>query len=123
MVAAPWYVAAGWALELFTTNATREHHDVDVFREPYSGDRWVCRRNPSITMSYDELILLASSGIPYVIPEVALVFKASQPQDKDEADVRRVLPAMDQTRRSRLTRWLAQTHPDHRWLELITSTG
>jgi hypothetical protein len=64
MVAAPWYVAAGWALELFTTNATREHHDVDVFREPYSGDRWVCRRNPSITMSYDELILLASSGIP-----------------------------------------------------------
>jgi hypothetical protein len=29
-VAAPWYVAAGWALELFTGNAAREHDDLEI---------------------------------------------------------------------------------------------
>jgi hypothetical protein len=29
-VAAPWYVAAGWALELFTGDAARQHHDLEI---------------------------------------------------------------------------------------------
>jgi hypothetical protein len=29
-VAVPWYVAAGWALELFTCDAAREHHDLEI---------------------------------------------------------------------------------------------
>jgi hypothetical protein len=172
-VAAPWYIAAGWALDLFSGGAAREHHDLeiavpagrfgevvaafpgfawdvvgggriwpfpeevayhhqtwlrepatgryrlDVFREPHVGHRWVCRRDESITLPYDELILHTSEGIPYVIPEVALLFKAKDVRDKDEADFRRVLPAMDQPRISRLFRWLSQVHPGHPWLEKI----
>jgi hypothetical protein len=26
----PWYVAAGWALELFTGDAAREHDDLEI---------------------------------------------------------------------------------------------
>jgi hypothetical protein len=174
-VAAPWCVAAGWALELFTAGAERQHHDieiavpatrfdeiaaalpdfewdvagdgqvwpypenlaehfqtwlrnpgsgryhVDVFREPHLGDLWVCRRNPSITLPYRELILNTSAGIPYVIPEVALLFKAKHRRDKDEADLRRVLPAMGDARRSRLASWLAQTHPGHPWIAVVAT--
>jgi len=29
-VSAPWYVAAGWALELFTGDAAREHDDLEI---------------------------------------------------------------------------------------------
>lgn len=29
-VTAPWYVAAGWALELFTGDAAREHEDLEI---------------------------------------------------------------------------------------------
>jgi hypothetical protein len=31
----PWYIAGGWALDLFLGRVTREHHDIDVaiFRE------------------------------------------------------------------------------------------
>jgi Aminoglycoside-2''-adenylyltransferase len=170
-VTVPWYVAAGWALDLFTGRDAREHDDleiavpqgrfsevvcafpgfewdvvgagriwsfpaeaanhhqtwlrepatgqyrVDVFREPHVGDRWVCRRDPSITLPYQELILHTSEGIPYAIPEVALLFKAKARRDKDEADFRRVLPAMDRSQRSRLSGWLSRVHPGHPWLE------
>jgi hypothetical protein len=172
-VAAPWYVAAGWALEMFTDNAVREHDDleiavpaarfdevaaafpgfewdvvgdgriwpfpekladhfqtwlrepatgryrVDVFREPHIGDCWVCRRDASITLPYSELILRTSEGIPYAIPEVALLFKAKHLREKDQADFQRVMPMMNQTQRSRLIGWLSQVHPGHPWINTL----
>jgi hypothetical protein len=68
---------------------------LDVFREPQRGGRWVCRRDRSITLSHSELIRYTGDGIPYVIPEVALLFKAKHLRDKDEADFTRALPALD----------------------------
>jgi hypothetical protein len=92
---------------------------IDVFREPHVGDHWVCRRDASITLPYSELILRTSEGIPYAAPEVALLFKAKHLREKDIADFRRVLPTMNQTRRSRLLGWLAQVHPGHPWIETL----
>ena len=93
---------------------------LDVFREPHTGDRWVCRRDASITLPYRELILRTSDGVPYVVPEVALLFKAKHLRDKDQADFHRVLPMMDLARRSRLTGWLSQVHPDHPWIDTLS---
>ncbi|MGW4770918.1 hypothetical protein ACWEO2_23110 [Nocardia sp. NPDC004278] len=172
-VAVPWYVAGGWALELFSEGAARAHHDLeigvpegrfgeivdafpgfewdviadgrilsfpadaekqhqtwlrepatgryhlDVFREPQVGDRWACRRDPAITLPYAELIRHTREGIPYAIPEVVLLFKAKAPRDKDEADFRHVLSALDRSQRSRLSEWLSRVHPGHLWLEEI----
>jgi hypothetical protein len=71
---------------------------IDVLREPHVGGLWVCRRDPSITLRYGELIR-RSEGIPYATPEVALLFKAKHVREKDEADFQRVLPKMNQTQR------------------------
>ena len=173
-VTAPWYVAAGWALDLFIGGIGREHDDIEigvpqerfdeitdalpsfewdvvgegwiwpfpeeaanhyqtwlrepstgryrlnVFREPHIADQWVCRRCVSITLGYDELILRTPDGIPYVIPEVALLFKAKGLREKDDADFQRVLPAMDRSRRVRLSEWISQVHPGHPWLERLS---
>ena len=172
-VSAPWCVAAGWALDLFVGEITREHDDIeiavpaarfdevvaalpdhewdvvgdgrvwpypeqlakhfqtwarepatgtyrlDVFREPHIDDRWVCRRDDSITLPYGELIRRTGDGIPYVIPEVALLFKAKHLRDKDEADFARVLPDLDSIQRSRLRGWLLRVHPGHRWIDAL----
>ncbi|WP_063126202.1 hypothetical protein [Nocardia fusca] len=172
-----WYVAAGWALDLFVGGLGRAHSDLeigvsserfgeilnafpgfewdvvgdgcvwpfpeeadsqhqtwlrepttglyrlDVFREPYLGDRWVCRRDASITLPYDELILRTAEGIPYVIPEVVLLFKAKARRAKDESDFLRALPAMDRSRRSRLFGWLSRVHPGHPWLATLSAHG
>jgi Aminoglycoside-2''-adenylyltransferase len=90
---------------------------LDVLREPHVDERWVCRRNRSITLPYAELIRRTGDGIPYVIPEVALLFKAKHLRDKDEADFARVLPALQSAQRSRLRGWLSRVHPGHRWID------
>ena len=43
-VTAPWYVAAGWALDLFLGAQTREHDDLEI-GVPRSGSRRCARRS------------------------------------------------------------------------------
>ncbi|MGV0779938.1 nucleotidyltransferase domain-containing protein [Mycolicibacterium sp. XJ775] len=97
--------------------ATGRYH-LDVFREPHDSDRWVFRRDPSITLPYDELIQVRD-GIPYVIPEVALLFKAHRTATKDEDDFSRVAPRLAHDARTRLSDWLTHLYPAHPWLNRL----
>ena len=177
-LAAPWYVAAGWAIDLFRGGQARAHEDleiaipadrfdevaarfpdcdfyvpddghlrpltaprmtashqtwalsrvtglwcVDVFREPHDGDRWVCRRDESIRLPYDEIIEHDPEGIPYLAPEYALLFKAKLDRDKDRADLDAALPRLSEARRRHLHDLLERVHPGHPWLALTSPDG
>lgn len=169
---APWYVAAGWALDLFRGVQTREHGDIeiaipaahfpeirdrfpgyvfdtvssgriwenaapgvlaathqtwlrdpatgnyllDVFREPHDGDTWICRRDETIRLPYSEIIQHTPGGVPYLAPELVLLFKAKHARPKDEADFDTTIPHMTPAQRTTLAGLLARVHPGHRWL-------
>lgn len=168
-IATPWYVAGGWAVDLFLGTPTRPHGDIeigipagrfgevrarlagyaldavgsgrvwrdaapdelaavhqtwvrdpatggyllDVFREPHDGGEWVCRRDPAVRLPYQEVILRTGDGIPYVAPEIALLFKAKAARPKDEVDLEVLLPHV---RRGLLAELLSRVHPGHPWL-------
>jgi len=95
--------------------STGKYH-LDVFREPHDGDQWICRRDPSISMPYAKVIEIGEAGIPYLIPEAVLLFKAESKRPKDSGDFARVLPLLPDHRVARLWDWLIGTHPDHEWL-------
>ena len=175
-VQAPWYVAAGWAIDLFLGGEHREHEDLeiavpnarfdeivaalpgleifvitgpheatpldeardrleethqswvrepttglwrfDVFREPSDGDTWLCRRDESIRLPYDDVIEWTDDGIPYVRPEIALLFKARHAhRDRDQGDFEAVVPRLEPERRRWLAEALERVHPGHRWLD------
>jgi hypothetical protein len=120
-VRVPWFVAAGWALDLFLGRQTREHGDLeiavpapdfgavrdalagyhfevvgsgrawpldspafgvmhqtwvsepgtgvyrlDIFREPQHDGAWVCRRDETIRLPYEQIIRRTEDGIPYL---------------------------------------------------------
>jgi len=170
----PWYVTAGWALDLFLGAQTREHTDleigvpaqrfaevrealasfefvvigdgkawpmtdstlsthhqtwvrdrdggpwrVDVMREPWDGDTWTCRRDPRIRLQAASLTSRTADGIPYLQPEVVLLFKAKVVRPKDEMDFATVLPHLDSRRRLWLRDTLTLVHPGHAWLESL----
>lgn len=87
----------------------------DVFREPHDGGTWICRRDDSLRLPYDAIIERDAGGIPYLVPELVLLFKAKSPRPKDHADFDRVLPLLSQERRDFLGRWLSRLHPEHPW--------
>jgi len=183
-VTAPWYVAAGWALDLFRGEQTREHEDLeiglpntagafgqvrealsgydvevpggpapgllwpidspafavlhqtwvsevtpaatdaqprrvyrlDIFREPQRNGQWVCRRDENITLPYDQIIRHDGTGIPYLAPQIVLLFKAKAARPKDQADLAGALPLLTPAERSWLATTLRRVHPGHEWL-------
>jgi hypothetical protein len=167
----PWAVIAGWSLDLFRGEQTREHEDLeigipeqafaavrealaglevlaivdgkaveatgetlavshqtwvrepetglwrlDVIREPWDGDTWICRRDPRIRRPRAELIARTADGIPYQRPEIALLFKAKRTRDKDRADFDAVFALLDADARAWLRGALELAHPRHEWL-------
>ncbi len=167
----PWYIAGGWAIDLFLRRETREHDDIDVAilrkdqaelrthlaawafekvvdgqRLPWldgerldlpvhevhatsetrarvefllnesSGASWQFRRNPAITRRLDRIGMRTSAAVPFLVPEIVLLFKAKALGARDARDF-----DLTQSRlRAEPRRWLKNAleacHPGHPWI-------
>ena len=67
---------------------------VDVLREPWDAGEWVFRRDPRIRRPLAEAIEFSADAIPYLVPEIVLLFKAKSPKEKDEVDFALTLPTL-----------------------------
>ena len=174
----PWWIAGGWAIDLFLGRQTRQHADTDVVllrrdqleahgvlvswqlfkadppgqlqarpedeflpvgvhdiwcrpheHAPWtfqfmvsdaSADQWIFRRTAQIHGPLSTFGYVTQDGIPYLAPEIQLLYKARGLRPKDEADFARTLPALDEKRRHWLAQSLALVHPGHVWLKQLT---
>jgi hypothetical protein len=96
---------------------TTDRYHLDVFREPHDGATWIYRRHPAIRMPYADVHERSAAGVPFVAPEVTLLFKAKACREKDQADFDVVRPALDGARHRRLRGWLIAAHPGHAWID------
>ena len=83
------------------------------------GEEWVYRRNRAIRGKVQEIGLVTEGGIPYLRPEVQLLFKggSSALREKDTRDLLAVLPALPKASRMWLARTLRLQFPaGHEWL-------
>ena len=98
--------ASDWALEVLLN---------DGGRGP-DGQEWIFRREPAVRRPLREIVERSPTGLPYLAPEVQLLFKAKQPREKDEQDFALALPALSDARRAWLRGALAIAHPGHPWI-------
>jgi len=173
----PWWIAGGWALDLYLGKVGREHIDTDVlilrndqlvvqehlsdwklFKTKQPGlapwpngeylnqpvnsiwvrqdddspwsfeimlmnteqDRWVYRRLPSIRGRISDMGLSTDSGIPYIAPEIQLLYKSGTKRDKDRFDLERTLPHLPADKITWLLECLRQQYPSgHEWMDCI----
>jgi Aminoglycoside-2''-adenylyltransferase len=171
---APWWVAGGWALDLWLGRATRKHQDLDVAvlradqcklykalrrgelyyattdhrllplrpghwlepplygvwarREPeapwlcefllneHKGEEWLYPRNPAVRMPLAEMGSAIAGGIPVLVPEIVLLYKAHERTEKDEADFQSALPTCRPLPGPGLVGTLMETTPEHPWM-------
>jgi len=138
-----WFIAGGWAIDLFLEKETRPHdaseiaifrkdqnalqnylngwllqkaennklsvwkredflelpiHEIHCFNElsePKSfevllnesdGDQWIYRRNKEITKPLSKVYLKSNLGMKFLCPEIVLLYKSKNSNDKDEKD-------------------------------------
>jgi hypothetical protein len=61
----------------------------------------------------------AASGVPILVPEIVLLYKAHELTEKDEADFRSALPHLTASRKAWLLGALDETTPNHPWRKLL----
>ena len=174
-VSAPWWIAGGWALDLFLGEQTRPHQDLDLgilrrdvhdilgalsgweFFEARDGElsgplageplrdvnslwgrmsgtdewllelmlddaegaEWVFRRDRGVRRALALAIRHDEERIPYLAPEVQLLYKASHIRPRDEADFLRVTPHLTQESCEWLRGALTRLNPRHPWLPAL----
>lgn len=175
----PWWIAGGWALDLFLGFQTRPHGDLDVgilrrdtasvmaglseweifeatsgvlyrlgdnerpraevnslwcrrcnapdwslelMLDEADGDEWVFRRLPAIRMSLTSAIRHTADGIPYLAPEIQLLYKARRPRAQDQDDFDRVLQGLKAYQRVWLYEALSMVDRGHAWLTKLQQT-
>lgn len=90
--------------------------ELDVIVGEGDADEWIYRRDQRIRLSWEEAVLRSPGGVPYLAPEVQLLFKSKGLRDKDDVDARHAIPDLTDDRRGRLAAWLDDRHP---WLALL----
>jgi hypothetical protein len=85
-------------------------------------DDWVFRRDHRIRLPLDRAIILTKTGLPILCPAIVLLFKAKNPQPKDEADFRSVHREISLMDRQWLCSAMQANHPGHPWLTQLRPT-
>jgi hypothetical protein len=171
-----WWVAGGWAIDLFLGRATRAHADLDIAMlrrdqgalaalerdgwdlhvaadgvltpwrvgdfleggarhqlwarpapeapwaleilfEEAQGDDWLFRRDTRIRLPLARFGRRTVEGVPFVALEVALLYKAKEPElSRNAADFDVAQGSLDAAARAWLTAALETAHPGHPWI-------
>ena len=172
----PWWIAGGWALDLFVGTQTRAHKDLDVGvlrrdalevlsaltdwqvfeakdrvltklqsgHEPRAEvnslwcrpaqakewslelmlndaeeNTWVYRRDRRIRSALQNAIRRSQEGIPYLAPEIQLLFKSHATRPQDLADFESISPRLGLTACAWLKIALLEIDPRHSWLPVL----
>ena len=81
--------------------------------------QWVYRRNPTVRLPLDQLGRITTTGVPYLRPQVVLLYKAKQPRAPDEHDAALTIPRLSWLERAWLAAAIAKETPNHHWLPLL----
>jgi hypothetical protein len=124
-------VTAGGTMEWLSSERLEEPiHEVHVtwpdgfeieflLNECDEGSReWVFRRDPRVSKPLAEAFL-GRPGVPYLAPEIVLLYKSKAPSARDETDLASALPHLEGKQRAWLYEALQVTSPGHHWASTI----
>ena len=90
--------------------------EIDVLANAGDATEWRSRRDERIRRPWDEAVLHTADGLPYLAPELQLLFKSRDRRPKDDLDAEHVVPGLDAERRAALAELLP---PDHPWQQVL----
>lgn len=169
-----WFIAGGWAIDLFLGKETRDHNDIEIgiFREDQielkqylrnwefkkvlqgeftswhseylelpiheiqainnvkkceleillnesDDENWKFRRDITIFYPLASVLRYSDTGIPYLAPEIVLLYKVKNTREKDHKDFLSVKDVLDTKQKNWLIQAIKIHEPKHEWLQFL----
>ena len=119
----PWPPHMTLELPRHQVHAHRDGELIDILLGDFEHDLWRYRRNPAIVRTI-ERAGLQYNGLPYLAPELVLLFKSQntsdRPRPQDQIDFDQVCAHLEPERRAWLRWALLASAPAHPWIAQLT---
>ena len=117
----PWQIGEWIDLPVHTIWCNKPKASPDfielLFNEVDDTD-FLFRRNTSITLPIEKMIISSPSGIPILAPEIVLLYKSADTEDLSAAsDFKNVIPTLSSESCDWLAGALGKLYVNHIWLE------
>jgi len=89
---------------------------LEILLEDSDGPEWVYRRDPRIRRADRDIIAHTAAGLPFLRPEIQLLYKAEDSRPRDEVDFQAAWRHLWADQRAWLMASIAATVPGHPWL-------
>lgn len=83
-------------------------------------NQWLFRRDTRVRRAMSAAFH-ERDGVPYLSPEIVLLYKSKVPATKDDADFTAVVAHLGREQRNWLRNALSLTMPGHRWIDCVES--
>lgn len=94
---------------------------IEILFNETDGVDFLFRRDFSITLPLEKMILSSASGAPILAPAIVLLYKSAKPEDPYAAtDFKNILPELAPDTRDWLAAALRKLHPNHIWLKSLS---
>jgi GrpB-like predicted nucleotidyltransferase (UPF0157 family) len=119
----PWPMHMRLEMPRHQVHAHRHGSFIDFLLADLGGGVWRYRREPSIIRDMSRVGLRSIEGIPFLAPEVVLLYKSKstsgKERSKDRTDFEEVYLRMEPERRAWLRWALLAVDPSHPWIERL----
>ena len=92
---------------------------LEVLLNEIQHNDWIFRRDERIRYSFEKMKFVHIEDIPYLSPEVVLLYKAKDTRAKDQEDFLRVVDFLSSEEKKWLQTAIQLHMPHHKWLELL----
>jgi hypothetical protein len=96
---------------------------IEILINEFDREYWIYRRDSRIRRPVSETIIRNEIGIPYLSPEIALLYKSKNPRLKDDVDFRATTPHLNVEQRHWLLNSLKTIYAEHPWIQLLSYQG
>lgn len=107
-------ITTAWA-----RRASGEPWEFQVMFDEAADGQWVYRRDPRVRRPLDTLTW-ELDGLPFMRPEVQLLYKSKGLREKDEVDFKAAAPLLSADQREWLRVALELSHRGHPWIERLS---
>jgi hypothetical protein len=106
--------------EIWCANPRRPADRLELLFNESDDRDFLFRRDPAITLPLDRAIVRSPGGLPFLAPEIVLLYKSNEPESpRDHHDFESVLPALPEPASCWLAHALARLRPQHPWLSRL----
>ncbi|MFX0117324.1 MAG: nucleotidyltransferase domain-containing protein [Candidatus Hodarchaeota archaeon] len=105
--------------EIHAIRSKGEVRSLEILLNEVQGDTWLFRRDHRITLPLAKIGLLSQLGIPYLCPEIVLLYKAKYRKRKDDLDFENTISHLDNEGRRWLRSAIEIHSPFHIWLKRL----